>query len=169
MFACMALLAALAVPAAWADDSDWLATTNSDGNFHFLAPVAPSVQTSNETDAGVAYTTTVWIARSGGFIEMGEYSVYQPSNNYIDPKLVLQGFLHGLSAQLISSEDQPYARGPNDVLPGLTAAVNNANLTCHVRVAVDGLRVFALTACGQTGYDVTAEMDRAMASFEITK
>ncbi|MDE1939810.1 MAG: hypothetical protein KGI68_12375 [Alphaproteobacteria bacterium] len=150
-------------------DGDWVAAANADGTFHFQAPVQPTSQTSTSTDAGVPYTQTVYTAASGGLIVLAAYDVYQPSANYVDPKLVLKGFLDGLAAQPISSEDQPYSRGPNDVLPGLTASAKTDQLTCHLRIVVDGVHVYLLVACGRAGYDVTADIDRAMASFAITK
>jgi hypothetical protein len=42
-------------------------------------------------------------------------------------------------------------------------------MTCHIRVAVDGVYIYVLGACGATGRDFTAQIDRAIASFAITK
>ena len=163
----LGLAAALLAAPAYAED--WVTVDNADGTFHFAAPVQPTAKSDRGTDGDVGFNETVYTATSGGLIVIGDYSVYDPGAHVVDPKLVLQGFVGGLKAQLISSEDKPYERGPGDALPGLLASAQNDQVTCHFRVAADGLRVFALAACGRAGTDETADIDRTIASFTVTK
>ncbi len=157
----------LAAPAG-ADD-DWVTTTSADGVFHFASPLQPNSQTSRGDDGGVGFSQTVYTVVTDSLVIMTDEAIYDPGPHFVDPKLVLTGFLQGLKAELISSEDQPFTRGPGDVLPGLIAAARTDALTCHLRVVADGLKVFVMSACGRAGHDATADIDRAIASFAITK
>ncbi|HJW40316.1 MAG TPA: hypothetical protein VJ476_03700 [Rhizomicrobium sp.] len=166
-FAFAVAMACVLAPAR-ADDG-WVTVTNAAGTFHYASPVTPKSETSRGDDGGVGMTQTIFTSVAGGFIEIGDDTTYDPGPHVVDPKLVLNGFVESIKGQLISSQDEPYVRGPNDTLPGLLASIANSDVTCHFRVVGDGVRAFALAACARAGTDATADIDRAMASFTVTK
>ncbi|MDE2181570.1 MAG: hypothetical protein KGJ78_00975 [Alphaproteobacteria bacterium] len=150
-------------------DDNWVPVTGGNGDFHFLAPTEPKVETSNDTDNGVPYAQTLYTSVATGFAEIGTFSDYGTANVQPEIDLVVTGFLKGMGATLISNEPMPYVRGPKDTLTGALVSARSDKATCHVRLVIDHARIYGLAACGLTGYDATAEMDRAIASFTITK
>ncbi len=165
----LAAIAAVMVFAVGANADDWVPVTGANGTFHFLAPAQPEAKTTNATDNGVPYTITTCVSKNAGLIEVGAFSDYGNANAELDINLVVGGFVKGLGATLISNDPMPYTRGPNDTLTGAMVAAKAPNATCHMRLAVDGLRSYGLAVCSYAGQDVTADMDRALASFQITK
>lgn len=148
---------------------DWVAVTSSNGAFHFVAPSQPSVATSHETDDGVPYVMTMYTATTNGLAEIAAVSDYTGTDRPIDPNLLTNGFVQGVKGTLVSSAPMNYVRGANDSLPGIIATINTPNMTCRMRAAVDQPVAYMLAVCSALGVDKSADMDRVIASFAITK
>lgn len=166
-FATIAIVAGLATGAR--AQSTWVTVSAADNTFHYVAPSEPTVTPKDAMEGDVPYTITTYVSVSNGFGVIGAYTVYHADNVAADADLVLGGFLKGLKAELVSSTPMPYQRGTSDTLKGLLASAKSDSLTCHIRVVVDGVKIYTLAACGMKGNDATADIDRVIGSFSITK
>ncbi len=149
--------------------STWVTVSAADNTFHYQAPVEPTVKTTDGKDGATPYTITTYMSLSTGFVVIAGYTIYHATNVEADADLVLGGFLKGLQAELVSSTPLPYQRSPGDTLKGVLASAKNDNMTCHLRVVADGVKIYTLAACGSKGVDATSDIDRAIGSFSITK
>lgn len=168
-FAVLAVVFAFALTSGAAAQSAWVTVSAADNTFHYTAPVEPKVNTSDAKEGDTPYTITTYLSVGNGLAVIGAYTVYHATDVEADADLVLGGFLKGLSAELVSKTPMPYQRGPGDSLNGVLASAKSDNLTCHLRVAVDGVKIYTLAACGTKGVDATADIDRTIGSFAITK
>lgn len=168
-FAVLSVVFAFALTSGAFAQSTWVTVSAADNTLHYTAPVEPTVNTSEAKEGDTPYTITTYLSVANGFIVIGAYTVYHANDVEADPDLVLGGFLKGLKAELVSSTPMPYQRGPGDTLKGVFASAKNDNITCHLRVAVDGVKIYTIAACSRAGTDATADIDRVIGSFSITK
>lgn len=165
-----AVLLLLALAPARAADDGWVAVDSADGTFHFASPSAPQVKTLRIGDGPAGRSRTVYSLSSGDMVAVGQYTVFDVDRgSNLDPHLVLDGFMKGLSGSLDSNDDAPYTRAPGDTLPGLSAAAHNASLSCRIRIATDSRHIYVVSACWSTGAPPPPDVERIMTSFRVTK
>ncbi len=164
--AVMTISMAAAAPARTADD--WVSVSTPDGAFHYAAPAAPTSASNHGTDGDIGFSQTNYTSIGNGFIEVGDETLYDKPSTLISTQMILKGFVAGMKAELVSSQDQPYARGPGDTLPGVLAVVKNDKVHCQVRIVIDAVRIYGLAACGIADADAAADIAKAIASFNVT-
>lgn len=167
-FALTIAVLAFALPKAALAQSEWVTVSAADGALHYIAPVKPNITTNDAKDGDTPYTITLLVSTVPGFAVIGSYTVYH-ANVEVDPNLVVGGFVEGMKAKLISSTPMPYQRGPGDTLKGVLAVAQRDNTSCRFRVVTEGVKSYAIAACGLNGNDASADIDRVLASVSITK
>jgi hypothetical protein len=152
--------------AAQASD-EWIAVSAANGKFHFLMPVAPTSETSKETEDGIPVTTTVYVAQTDAMVTSGSFTEYQSDTAQIGLPIFLTAFLQGLNGQLVSNEKAPYQRGPDETLEGALVTIKKDDMDCKLRVAIDRIHAYTILACVAHGSGNDAQADRVLASFKI--